>query len=126
MEQATKKLLKDFGFADENELINWSQTFTFDVRWHYSSDDGPENFGGWPRMLVTDGDCGICLFTSDDDETIEIEHVGCSYCSIEWEYIDNFRLAIDESDRDWEECLQEDQTEFFLIEGQNVSHETQR
>ena len=125
MEQATKKLLKDFGFADENELINWSQTFRFDVRWHYDLNDGPENFGGWPRMLVTDGDCGICLFTPDDDETIEIEHIGCSYCSIEWEYIDNFRLAIDESNRDWEECLQEDQTEFFLIEDQNVSHETQ-
>lgn len=125
MEQATKYLLEDFGFADENELINWSQTFVFDVRWHYEPEDDLKNFGGWPRMLVTDGDGGISLFTTDEDETIGIEHIGCSYCNIEWEYIDNFRLAIDESDRDWEECLQEDQTEFFLIEGQNVSHETQ-
>ena len=125
MEQATKDLLEDFGFADENELIQWSQTLILMSVGITAQKTGPENFGGWPRMLVTDGDCGICLITSDDDETIEIEHVGCSYCSIEWEYIDNFRLAIDESDRDWEECLQEDQTEFFLIEGQNVSHETQ-
>tara|TARA_R110000751_G_scaffold117166_4_gene217360 strand:+ start:73 stop:426 length:354 start_codon:yes stop_codon:yes gene_type:complete len=115
MEKATKELLKDFGFADHGEFIDWSQTMSFGVRWHYDLDDGPKNFGGWPRMLVTDGDCGICLITSDNDEDIEMEHVGCSYSSIPYECIEDFRLAVDEADRDHQECLEEDPTDFFLI-----------
>lgn len=119
MEQATKDLLEDFGFADENELIQWSQTLIFDVRWCYSEDGGPENFEGWPSMLVTDGDCGICLITSDSNDTIQVEPVGCNYSSISYECIDNFRLAVDESNRDWIECYED---EFRL---KNVSCETQ-
>jgi len=118
MEQATKHLLEDFGFTDENELIQWSQTLSFDVRWHYSEDDGPEHFGGWPSMLVTDGDCGICLVTSDSDDTIQIEHVGCRYSSISYEHINNFRLAVDESNRDWTESYEDE------LRVKNVSRET--
>ena len=115
MEEATKQILEDFGFADENELEVWSAGLCFAARWHYSIDNGPKNYGGLPKMLVTDGDCGLCLIrvASEGDDAIEIEQIACRWSSIPYKYIEDFRLAVDEADRDLRECLEEDPSAFF-------------
>jgi hypothetical protein len=112
MSQITDEMLEDFGFEDENELIEWSQTLCFDCRWHYSTeqDETPKNFRGWPAMLVTDGDCGVChvRISEDGDDAFEVEPINCYFFSIRYEYLEEFRLAVDEADREFNECLLED------------------
>ncbi len=112
MNKITDELIEDFGFPHEWDLIKWSQTLCFDCRWHYPTDhdEAPKNFSGWPTMLVTDGDCGIChiRISEDGDDAFEIEPINCNFFSIQYEYFREFRLAVDEADREFTECLQEE------------------
>ena len=114
MEVNLNHIIEDFGFEDELELTQWSQTLCFDIRIHYphpDGDDEPKNFRGWPTALATDGDCGVCfMWRSDEhDEAVSIQFIGCDWASIHHDYLILFRDLIEDADLEFNRCYEAEQ-----------------
>lgn len=69
--------LSDFGFDSEDELITWSETLTGD--WRLSEKD--------TRVLYTDGDSGIVMFSwseIEEENGMCITLINCFWCDIDF------------------------------------------